>query len=319
MLHPVVDWLTLKFASGARRAAADSFAPQTRAAAPLAWLDFRGDRRVLRLVYGVYRDRRRTVATCIARDYFMLLRSAGLTFLRVNLALIHRRALDRARGRGHRLQPALCAHRCSRWCSSPLPFRRRRCFRSFLLFLIRLRGGVEIAAMAADAARHAVVHPVQRHRRRDGHSHGSEGSRAVFSGSARLDRWRYLILPGIFPYLVTGMVTASGGAWNASIVAEYFHFQGRIVQAPGLGSTISSASDAGHFDLLLASTLIMATIVVLINRLVWRRLYRLASTRFKLEIARLRCRKLLLREFPAQIIDLADVVVEVHRAAQEIS
>jgi NitT/TauT family transport system permease protein len=55
------------------------------------------------------------------------------------------------------------------------------------------------------------------------------------------------------------------------------------VKAPGLGSTISSASDAGRFDLLLASTLIMAVIVVLINRLVWRKLYRLASTRFKLE------------------------------------
>jgi NitT/TauT family transport system permease protein len=98
-----------------------------------------------------------------------------------------------------------------------------------------------------------------------------------------LDRWRRLILPGIFPYLVTGLVTASGGAWNASIIAEYFHFQGRIVEVPGLGSTISSASDAGHFNVLLASTMIMATIVVLINRVLWRRLYRLASTRFKLE------------------------------------
>jgi NitT/TauT family transport system permease protein len=99
-----------------------------------------------------------------------------------------------------------------------------------------------------------------------------------------LERWRRLILPGIFPYLVTGLVTASGGAWNASIVAEYFHFQGRIVEAPGLGSTISAASDQGHFQVLLAATLIMATIVVLINRLLWRRLYRLASTRFKLEM-----------------------------------
>ena len=97
------------------------------------------------------------------------------------------------------------------------------------------------------------------------------------------DRWKRLILPGIFPYFVTGMVTASGGAWNASIIAEYFHFQGRIVSAPGLGSTISRASDAGRFDILLASTLIMAGVVVLINRLVWRRMYRLASTRFKLE------------------------------------
>ena len=92
-----------------------------------------------------------------------------------------------------------------------------------------------------------------------------------------------MFLPAIFPYLVTGFVTASGGAWNASIIAEYFHFQGKIVSTPGLGSTISRASDAGRFDVLLASTLIMAAVVVLINRLIWRRLYRLASSRFKLE------------------------------------
>jgi len=106
---------------------------------------------------------------------------------------------------------------------------------------------------------------------------------AQIFGFSGWERWRRLILPAIFPYLVTGMVTASGGAWNASIVAEYFHFQGRIVSTAGLGSTISQASDAGRFDVLLASTLIMATVVVLINRLVWRRLYRLASSRFKLE------------------------------------
>jgi NitT/TauT family transport system permease protein len=97
------------------------------------------------------------------------------------------------------------------------------------------------------------------------------------------ERWHRLILPGIFPYLVTGLVTASGNAWNASIIAEYFHFQGKIVSTAGLGSAISRASDSGRFDVLLASTLIMATVVVLINRLVWRRLYRLASSRFKLE------------------------------------
>src|SRR2546430_16890345 len=71
------------------------------------------------------------------------------------------------------------------------------------------------------------------------------------------DRWRYLILPGIFPYLVTGMVTASGGAWNASIFAEDFHFQGRIVSTAGLGSTISGATDKERVDLVLALTLIM--------------------------------------------------------------
>ena len=62
---------------------------------------------------------------------------------------------------------------------------------------------------------------------------------------SRLDRWRTVILPGIFPYLLTGLVTASGGAWNASIVAEYFHFKGQVLSTFGLGSLISSATDAG--------------------------------------------------------------------------
>ena len=96
-------------------------------------------------------------------------------------------------------------------------------------------------------------------------------------------RWKKLILPGIFPYLVTGMVTASGGAWNASIVAEYFHFKGQIYTTTGLGATIQQATDSGDFHLLLAATMMMAATVVTINRLVWRRLYGLAETRFRLE------------------------------------
>ncbi len=99
----------------------------------------------------------------------------------------------------------------------------------------------------------------------------------------RWERWRTLILPGIFPYLVTGMVTASGGAWNASIVAEYFHFRGRTLQTMGLGAQISSATDSGNFDLLLLSTMVMAALVVTVNRSLWRPLYRLAQTRYKLE------------------------------------
>ena len=98
-----------------------------------------------------------------------------------------------------------------------------------------------------------------------------------------LERWKKLILPGIFPYLVTGLVTASGGAWNASIVAEYFHFKGQIYTTTGLGATISQATDRGDFHLLLAATMMMAATVVTINRLVWRKLYGLAETRFRLE------------------------------------
>jgi NitT/TauT family transport system permease protein len=98
-----------------------------------------------------------------------------------------------------------------------------------------------------------------------------------------LERWRKLLLPGIFPYLITGLVTASGGAWNASIVAEYFHFRGQTFSTMGLGAVISQATDTGNFRLLLAATISLAAMVVTINRLVWRRLYNLASTRFKLE------------------------------------
>jgi len=100
----------------------------------------------------------------------------------------------------------------------------------------------------------------------------------------RWERWKKLILPAIFPYLITALVTASGGAWNASIIAEYFHVQDRVLSTVGLGALISQASDSGNFRLLFASTIFMAASVGTVNRLVWRRLYRLASTRFRLEL-----------------------------------
>jgi NitT/TauT family transport system permease protein len=99
-----------------------------------------------------------------------------------------------------------------------------------------------------------------------------------------IQRWRTVILPGIFPYLITGLVTASGGAWNASIVAEYFRLKDQTYTTVGLGAVISRATDAGNFDLLLASTIVMAMVVVTINRLVWRRLYRLAATRYTMDV-----------------------------------
>ena len=100
----------------------------------------------------------------------------------------------------------------------------------------------------------------------------------------RWQRWTKLILPGIFPYLITGMITASGGAWNASIIAEYFHIGDKPLQTLGLGAQISAATDGGKFSTLLLATILMATMVVTMNRLVWRRLYRLAETRYKLEV-----------------------------------
>jgi NitT/TauT family transport system permease protein len=99
----------------------------------------------------------------------------------------------------------------------------------------------------------------------------------------RWQRWTQLILPGIFPYLITGMVTASGGAWNASVMAEYAHMKDRTLETIGIGAQISSATDKGRFPIILLATILIALMVVTMNRLVWRRLYRLAETRYKLE------------------------------------
>jgi NitT/TauT family transport system permease protein len=95
-------------------------------------------------------------------------------------------------------------------------------------------------------------------------------------------RFRTLYLPAVFPYLVTGWVTAAGGAWNASIVSEYVSFQGSELAADGLGARISVAAAAGDFPALAAAVSVMAVVVVLFNRLVWRRLHVIAEQRFSL-------------------------------------
>ena len=99
----------------------------------------------------------------------------------------------------------------------------------------------------------------------------------------RLDRWRKLILPSLFPYIITGAITASGGAWNASIVAEYVQFGGKTIYTIGIGSLITRATALGDYPMLLASTLSMVLAVVIINRLVWRQLYYLAEERYRME------------------------------------
>ncbi len=96
-------------------------------------------------------------------------------------------------------------------------------------------------------------------------------------------RWRTLILPALFPYIITGAITASGGAWNASIVAEYIQFGGQTVFTTGVGALIARSTASGDFAFLLAATLSMVLTVVLINRLVWRPLYRLAEEKFRME------------------------------------
>jgi len=93
--------------------------------------------------------------------------------------------------------------------------------------------------------------------------------------------WK-LYLPAIFPFLVTGWVTATGGAWNVSIITEIVQVRGQTFTTFGLGAIVTQSADAGNIPLLAASAILMALMVVFFNRLVWAPLYRLAETRYAL-------------------------------------
>ncbi|UNP29923.1 ABC transporter permease [Lysobacter gummosus] len=95
--------------------------------------------------------------------------------------------------------------------------------------------------------------------------------------------WRRAILPGIFPYYVTGALTASGGSWNASIVAELVHWGDQRVQAHGLGAYIARATEAGDFHRVMLGVAVMSLFVTLFNRAVWRPMYVYAERRLRLD------------------------------------
>jgi NitT/TauT family transport system permease protein len=94
--------------------------------------------------------------------------------------------------------------------------------------------------------------------------------------------WRKVILPGIFPYYVTGALTASGGSWNASIVAEVASWGDTRLQAAGLGSYIANATDAGDTQRVVLGVAVMSLYVVLFNQALWRPLYRFAERRLRM-------------------------------------
>jgi NitT/TauT family transport system permease protein len=222
-----------------------------------------------------------TVAQLGRRELIFLARDAALTFARVNASLILGALWTVPVGVWIGTTPRVAKF------AQPLvqiaaSIPATALFPVLLLLLIRSGGGMGIAAMALmllgtqwyilfNVIAGAMAIPTD-----------LKEAASVFHFT-RLERWRRLILPAIFPYLVTGMLTASGGAWNASIVAEYFHFQGETLSVRGLGASISRATDSGNLPVLLAATIIMSLIVVTVNRTLWQRLYRLAATRFKLE------------------------------------
>jgi NitT/TauT family transport system permease protein len=102
-------------------------------------------------------------------------------------------------------------------------------------------------------------------------------------GIKGIKKWKILIIPCIFPYLITGLITATGGAWNATIVSEYVTFGEQVLKTKGLGSLIAESTVTGNFGLLLVSTMTMALIVVTINRIIWKRLFVLAQEKYRLE------------------------------------
>ncbi|MCP3798579.1 ABC transporter permease subunit [Allokutzneria sp. A3M-2-11 16] len=93
----------------------------------------------------------------------------------------------------------------------------------------------------------------------------------------RWQRWRFLVLPAIFPAFVTGALTAAGGAWNASIVAEVITYGSARMEAPGLGAYITNATELGDMPRVFVGVVVMSAFVVGVNRLFWRRLHRLSE------------------------------------------
>ncbi|ACD15545.1 ABC transporter permease [Paraburkholderia phytofirmans] len=95
--------------------------------------------------------------------------------------------------------------------------------------------------------------------------------------------WRQAMLPGIFPYYVTGAITASGGAWNASIVAEFVQWGDTKVAAHGLGAYIAQSTAAGDYPKIIVGIAVMSLFVTLFNRLLWRPMYAYAEAKLRLD------------------------------------
>jgi NitT/TauT family transport system permease protein len=214
-------------------------------------------------------------------DILELLKGAGATFLRVNVSLLISALWTIPVGVAIGFHPKL-ARIAQPLAQIAASVPATALFPVLLIALVRAGGGLGIGSIALmllgtqwyilfNVIAGAIAIPTD-----------LKEVSGLFHFSS-MQRWTTLILPGIFPYLITGLVTASGGAWNASIVAEYFHLRGQTLSTLGLGAQISRATDHGQFAILLMATIIMALMVVTINRLVWRPLFQLAETKYRLE------------------------------------
>ena len=276
LLTPAREALILHFARS-REAAGTSAAGR----GPMRWIGRAvGGAALAGIAYAIWRMV--LAFTTLSRfDLLAIVRGAGATFLRVEFSLFLAALWTIPVGVyiGTRPRIAAIAQPIAQVTAS-IP--ATALFPIVLLLLIRIGGGLGIASIVLlllgtqwyvlfNVIAGATALPTDLREVCD-----------IF-GLTRIERWRKFILPGIFPFMITGFITASGGAWNASIVAEYVHFHGRTFSTTGLGAVISRATDAGNVSVLLGATAVMALMVVTFNRLVWRRLYFLASTRYKLE------------------------------------
>jgi NitT/TauT family transport system permease protein len=155
-------------------------------------------------------------------------------------------------------------------------------FPLIVLFVVRLTGGMNLASILLILTGMqwyvlfnllAGVNSVPEDLR--------EAARAF--GLSRFATWRKLILPAVMPSLITGSLTAWGGGWNALIVSEYVPFRGHTYTVNGLGALLQVATWAGNGTMILLSLLSMVLVVVLLNRVVWRRLYDNATERYRLD------------------------------------
>jgi NitT/TauT family transport system permease protein len=210
-----------------------------------------------------------------------LLKGAGATFLRVNAALLIASAWTIPVGVAIGFHPRL-ARIAQPLAQIAASYPATAIFPILLIGLVQAGGGLgigSIALMLLGTQWYILFNVIA----------GASAIPSNLKEVAQLyhfstwQKWKVVILPGIFPYLVTGLVTASGGAWNASIVAEYFHLKDRTLQTLGLGAQISAASDHGQFSILLLATIIMSLMVVTVNRLVWRPMFHLAENKFRLD------------------------------------
>ena len=214
-------------------------------------------------------------------DLRLLLEGAAATFLRVNASLLISAAWTIPVGVAIGLSPRL-ARVVQPLAQIMASVPATAFFPILLMALVRLGGGLgigSIALMLLGNQWYILFNVIA------GAMSIPSDLREVASlyRFTRWQRWTRLILPGIFPYLITGMVTASGGAWNASVMAEYSRVKDQTLSTIGLGAQIDAATDSGRFAMLLLATILISLMVVTMNRLVWRRLYHLAETRFKLE------------------------------------